>query len=156
MVQQLLIGRHSGFSSSGIFLSQPGDNVLSPTKALIVDSRYQNVSVHQQGRIRMSKFTESDNVAIWYATVTWPALGYTPLYYASMRYASANDLNIPINSDYYPSNDCATWDTDIYSSLRWGIWLEGSNTMRAKVYAGTGQLDNVDFDLSYIICKRAL
>lgn len=156
MVQRLHIGQHLGFSSNGIFLSQPGDNVLSPSKALLVDSRYQNISIHREGRIRMSKFTEPDNAAIWYATVTWPALGYTPFYYASMRYASNNSLDIPVNSDYYPSNDCAAHEIVNYSSIRWGIWLLGSNTLRAKIYVETSQLDSVDFDLSYIIGKRAL
>lgn len=156
MAQRLLIGQHVGFSSNGIFLSQPGDSVLNPTKALIVDSRYQNISVHQQGRVWMSKFTESANYTIWYATVTWPALGYTPFYYASMRYASSNALDIPIYSDYYPSNDCAAYDIVNYQTFRWGIWLEGSNTLRAKAYVESGQLHAADFDLSYIIGKRAL
>lgn len=155
MARRLIIGKHPTFASNGIFLSQPGDSVLAPLKALLLDSRYQNVSVHREGRIRLSRQSFDPTATLWWGTVTWPSLGYTPLTYASLTYASSNDLGIPVSSDYYPTADCAVHETTSWQTLQWGIWLADSTTMRAKMYV---EIPNVTgaVDLNYIILKRAL
>lgn len=153
MSDRHLIGRHPTLGASGIFLSQPGDSVMMPTKAMLADSRYQNISVHQQGRIRLSREVFS-TTTVWYGTATWPSLGYTPLYYGSLTYVTPNALGIPVNTDYYPTTNCSRPDIAIAAQTDFGIWLEGDSVLRAKVYIQFSI--DAAFDLNYIVFKRAL
>lgn len=156
MARRIIIGRHPAFGVSGAFLSRPGDDVVNPSGALLLDSRYQNVSVHAHGRMRMGR-TTGDGFTTWWATVQFPDLGYTPLFYGSMTYANPHNRNdVPVDSNYYPTSSCARRDPTLREvNFDFGVWLENNATIRAKAYADTGPIKKADFDFYYIILKRA-
>lgn len=155
MARRIIIGRHPTFGVSGAFLSRPGDDVVNPSGALLLDSRYQNVAVHAEGRFRMGR-TTGNGYSTWWATVHFPDLGYRPLFYGSMTYANPHNANkVPVDSNYYPTSSCANRDTTLGEvDFSFGVWLENNATIKAKAYAASGPR-NADFDFYYIILKRA-
>jgi hypothetical protein len=104
MTRRTRIG--ANFGTFGYFLSQAGDDVAAPTKSLLVDSRFNTLDIHVQGQFTLSRYDvpTPNNDTIWYGQQTFPPLGYRPLFFGSIIYATANNVGIPANSAYFPSS----------------------------------------------------
>jgi hypothetical protein len=167
MTRRTAIGNALG--TYGFFVSQPGDDVMAPTKSLIVDSRFQTLNIHQQGQFTLSRYdvTAPNNDTIWYGQDTFPDMGYRPLFFGSIIYVSANGIGIPVNSSYYPSSwfsldipssettmagsDLSTSPENLDAS---GVWLTNNSTISCKA---TWLLPNsATLKCSYTIFKNRM
>ncbi len=160
MPKRLIIGDRQG--QSGIYISHPGSDVDSNDQSLLLDSRYDMLRIHATGTVRMSGYTYSGTktVGIYWATITFPNLGYTPWVWGSCVFRNAEAHDLPQNSAYYPQ----PWGISTRSGTRWtdfpaskltyfGYWLENNTTLRAKLSLdGAGGGFYIDFQ--YIIFEN--
>jgi len=66
------------FGAPGMYVSQPGDNLLAPTRPLLFDSRYDGFEIHAAGRVSMPMIDNTSDRRTYSATVSYPNLGYIP------------------------------------------------------------------------------
>ncbi|QWY83578.1 hypothetical protein [Rhizobium phage RHph_X2_26] len=157
MTQRVRMGPNLG--TTGYFLSRAGDDVTSPAQSLLVDSRFPTMNVHQTGRKLLSRFYDSNgDRSLFYGTVTFPDLGYRPLFVHSFIYGNANAEGVPTNTAYYPcswgSQDTRWMGGDMngnFQFLESGAWLENNTTLRAKTWIATSS--SLSIYLFYIVLK---
>src|SRR3546814_11722690 len=66
------------FGQNGIYVSQPGDDLDSPTKALLLDSRSDCLEIHTTGMASLPQIGEINGVRTYDRSVTFSSLGYIP------------------------------------------------------------------------------
>ena len=90
------------FGEVGYYISQPGDDLDSPSKALLLDSRYDTLDIHAYGRNRYNRET-LDNQSWFFSLgeVSFPSLGYMPMF-------QIVPVRNNLNQIYYPN----TWEFD--------------------------------------------
>lgn len=162
MSERKRIGDNLG--TTGYFLSRPGDNVAAPTKSLLVDSRFPLISIHAQGRFRLSRwFNEATRMSLFYGEVGFTDLGFVPFHTFSFIYGDANSLGVPPNTAYYPSswsgqdtgNMTGNWDMTENSVVKFresGCWIAGQTVLRAKAFVETS--NDLNIQLQYTIFKN--
>lgn len=167
MTRRTAIGRNLG--TFGYFLSQPGDDVVAPAKSLLVDSRFNTLNVHAQGRFTLTRYDvpAPNNDTIWYGQVPIVDLGYRPLFFGSLIYNSGSRVGIPENSAYYPSSwfsldgpglgNVMAGDTlgfDLQNLDASGVWMPNNSTIAAK--ATFLVTSDAQIDCSYTVFKNPM
>lgn len=162
MAKRIIIGKRNGVN--GVYISPPGKEVESTTAPLLLDSRYDMLRIHSIGSVRMSGYTYSGatTVGLYWATVTFPSLGYIPLVWGSCVFRNASAHGLPQNSAYYPQpwgggNAILTgprWSAFPAAVLKYfGYWVADNTTLRAKLSLdGAGGGFAIDFQ--YIIFEN--
>lgn len=85
------------FGDTGIFISQPGDNLDAPQKSLLLDSRYEGLEIHAYGRNQYSR--EVIGNATYYRSlgaVSFPSLGYLPMSYSTIALREDEEIIYPL------------------------------------------------------------
>lgn len=70
------------FGQPGMYISQPGDDLDDPEKALLLDSRYDALELHAFGREQMGREVIS-NETFYRSVVNFTGLGYRPLFFVA-------------------------------------------------------------------------
>ncbi|MVA73584.1 hypothetical protein GOZ81_21305 [Agrobacterium vitis] len=167
MTNRIHIGSLNG--EVGIFISQPGDDVYAPTKSRLLDTRFETLDLHVKGSVNMQNTyynTSTLTATIYYSEITFPDLGYTPIFHASFYNRLSGLSDLPVGSCFYPT----TWGqndrrsnmanalsaSDGQSSiLRYtGAWLANNTTLRAKVVILDTSNDTNRFQFCYMIFKN--
>jgi hypothetical protein len=154
MVNRIRIGQSTALGDTGIFISKPGRDVDDPTTNLLLDSRYRSLTRHVNGRVNATK-VGSGSIQTWWAEVTFPDLGYVPIFYASFVYDHATDYGLPDNGALIPTNAATNFGPSGGNSLdNSGAWIVGTNVLRAGLLSQGNATFNLQFDLVYIIFKN--
>jgi hypothetical protein len=148
MVERIFMGNHPSFGT-GLYVSKPGSDVRSPGTNLLLDSRFRQMRILTRGIASMSRFGESTGT-FWYATVTFPDLGYVPMFWASIIYQSSNWAGLPVNSSAYPAPDCGETDTGSLQITFASTWIEGTNVLKSKARVGVSN-GSGNMAMNYII-----
>lgn len=135
MSNRIKIGYNPAVADYGIFISKPGRDVSDTSTNYLLDSRYRTLMLHANGQLAMTRDNSITGVTIWYAEVTFPDLGYRPVFFGNIKYDSANSANIPVNSAGIPISFCGTYGQvgsggEVFRES--GVWLVNNTTLRAR------------------------
>ncbi|MDK4720142.1 hypothetical protein PH552_12385 [Rhizobium sp. CNPSo 3968] len=135
MANRIKIGFNPAVSDYGIFISKPGRDVSDTSTNYLLDSRYRTLMLHANGQVGMTSYSGVAGKTIWYAEVSFPDLGYRPVFFGNIKYDSANPANIPVNSAGVPISLCGTYG-QVGSGgqvfLESGVWLFNNTTLRGR------------------------
>ena len=149
MTGRVKIGSHLG--GVGIFISRPGDDVENPTQPLIVDSRFDSLSVHATGYVEMPVISQASGRR-WQGAWTFPALSYLPMYWYCFVSRGGDNA-------YYPMNNMLTGEppSNYTASLSMSACTVDTTTVRAFARTITMPNDarNMQLYLKYIIFRNA-
>jgi hypothetical protein len=106
MSKRTRIGPYKG--TYGIFISQPGEDVDTTTRSLLLDSRYDNLKVHHSGNFSLTRGENSTvgpsggsgqaGYRFYRRGIAFPALPYRPLHtYAVQLRGSRNLIRYPVH-----------------------------------------------------------
>jgi len=97
MTNRTRLGNTTLFGTPGIYISQPDDNVNSPTKSLLLDSRAGNtLNIHFQERVQLFADDKFNGSFDYTTAQSYPNLGYNPKYYFSVVERSSNIATYPM------------------------------------------------------------
>lgn len=131
------------FGQNGIYVSQPGDNLDSPTKALLLDSRSDCLEIHTTGLASLPQIGEINGVRTYSRTVTFPSLGYVPRV----------TWGIVLQSQYicYPPSIMVLDDNALYFFQDSYVTVTASSLQITVTIEGTA---NLNLDLFYVIYRN--
>ena len=142
MSERTRIG-NSAFGVPGIFVSQPGDDVSFPTKALMLDSRYDAFELHTRGRVSVPVIGTNAGIVSYQVTIDYPSLGYIP----QITWGAVINDGQTI---YYPPGPIDLANGNIYNSQDIVAWLTPSQF----TYAITIPIPSRSIDLFYVIYRN--
>jgi hypothetical protein len=154
MEKRIAQGYHAAVNDYGIFVSKPGRDVDDTSTNFLLDSRFRTLSVHAHGKTTMTKVNVSPTGVLWYAEVTFPDLGYKPLFFGNITYDSPNSLGLPVNSAGIPIPACGTQGASSgIGILTAGVWLANNATLRARAAVNTTS-NSSTMSLYWIVFKN--
>lgn len=96
-MNRTLIG--SLFGQPGMYVSQPGDDVMNPTRNLLLDSRFSSLEIHASGIQALNRSGPVNNTYSYVGVATFPSLGYVPITYVSLIDYSSDVVSYPLSFD---------------------------------------------------------
>lgn len=96
-MNRTLIG--SLFGQPGMYVSQPGDDVMNPTRNLLLDSRFSSLEIHASGIQALNRSGPVNNTYSYIGVAGFPSLGYVPITYVSLIDYSSDVVSYPLSTD---------------------------------------------------------
>ncbi|MDP9837611.1 hypothetical protein J2T09_002363 [Neorhizobium huautlense] len=131
------------FGAKGFFVSQPGDDVSNPQKALILDSRFSSLEIHASGVFNLSITQDVNNTYFISGQRSWAALGYNPLYYITFLDQGSSVVSYPPQITYINGSGIGNLSLSV-----------GSAGLSINFYIEGGQAGNRRPRMGYVIFKR--
>ncbi len=138
----------------GVYISQPGEDVMTTTKSLLLDSRYDMLKVHHSAIVGLNRgsFGPHPNgggsgYRYFIRDVAFPALPYLPLF--SLAFVQNQNLTC----FYPPPSRNAQISNDVTLDYV-GFWIGGSSgsysSWNAEAFERTNDQDKY-FDLNAVV-----
>lgn len=129
------------FGQTGMYVSQPGDDLDSPTKSLLLDSRFAGTrDVHFTERVRLNTASAGSNLFRYFIVRSFPALGYSPQYFASLILFSSDTVTYPMGAQRVHGRTVNTFELNV-----------NSNTIEVDMDIGGASMT---LDVFYVIYKN--
>jgi hypothetical protein len=155
MANRIKMGYHSGLNDYGMFISKPGYDVNNTGTNFLLDSRYRTLSIHAFGKVAMSRSQGVGGNTIWWQEITFPDLGYRPVFFGNINLDTSNSLGIPVNAAGFPISACSTYGRTNQGAyyITNSVWLLNNTTLRARCAINVSEY-NGGHTLRWIIFKN--
>lgn len=152
MTQRTHIGVRNGIF--GLYISQPGENVMTTTKSLLLDSNADMLKIHYSAQVGMQRGSYGAHpngggggYRYYLRNVAFPSLPYLPL--ASVAFIQNQNLTC----FYPPASRNAKISNDVTIDAC-GFWITGSggnySLWHAEAFERTGDQDQY-YDLNVVV-----
>ncbi|NTG48961.1 hypothetical protein G6M04_16410 [Agrobacterium rhizogenes] len=141
MANRIRIGSNPYLGDTGLFVSKPGRDISDISTNYLLDSRFRTLMMHANGAVSMTSTDAISGNTIWYAQVSFPDLGYRPVFFGNIVYNSSNPAGIPVNSAGFPIAYCGTYGRigsggQVFKEN--SVWLVNNTTLRARAVMNVG------------------
>lgn len=134
MVRRMIMGYNPHVGDHGLFISKPGVDISNTATNYLLDSRYRTLMLHANGANTMSKVS-TGGATIWYSEISFPDLGYRPVFFGNIVNMSANSAGLPVNTAGFPiswAGVAGRVGSGGEAFLESSVWLVNNTTLRAR------------------------
>ncbi|CAD7023118.1 hypothetical protein REJC140_00099 [Pseudorhizobium endolithicum] len=140
-MKRTVIGSH--FGQTGVYISQPGDDLDNPQKSLLLDSRFsETLNVHFTERVRLNSSDNFNNTWRYWIIRSYPSIGFNPQYYLALVLWASNTVR-------YPSGISSAHGRPV-ENLQVSV---GPSSISVDMNIGG---DEMDLDLFYVVYRNPL